>query len=68
MKKKFDEVMKLPGYYFRKDDGQLIYLDLTLSNKQDANDSPVKMPEDIYNNTAEKSVDKLVVSELNIAP
>ena len=63
MKKKFDEVMKLPGYYFRKDDGELVYLDLTLSNKQDANDTPVRVPEDIFK-TEEKSVDKLIENEL----
>ena len=67
MKKKFDEVMKLPGYYFRKDDGQLVYLDLTLSNKQDANDTPVRVAEDIFK-TEEKSVDKLIDNELVVVP
>ena len=60
MKKKFDEVMKLPGYYFRKDDGTLVYLDLSVSNKQDANDIP--QPNDIFE-SAEKSIDVLIPKE-----
>ena len=67
MKKKFDEVMKLPGYYFRLDDGQLVYLDLTLSNKQDANDTPVRVAEDIFK-TEENSVDKLIDNQLLVVP
>ena len=63
MKKKFNEVMKLPGYYIRMDDGELVHLDLTVTNKQDANEIALQVPEvsleKVYG-PFEKSIEKLI--------
>ena len=50
LKKKFNEVVRLPGYYVRTSDGQLIKLDLTSRSKKDEN----------KNSSLQASVDKMI--------